>query len=136
MGGLHAAGRAHRGLADGGVDIDLIAASRDDSTLGTVRSWLQSGSVPPWSACAGLYPELRCWRLQLGNLSVDSEGRLWRGRAPPSEASQLVVPIRERQDLIRRFHDSLFTGHLLHALCSGYRIEFIGRAYFAMFELT
>ena len=47
---------------------------------------------------AGLSPELRCWRLQLG--------------APPSEASQLVVPVRERRDLIRRFHDSLFAGHL------------------------
>ena len=95
-----------------GSDIDLIAASRDDITLGTVRSWLQSGSVPPWSACAGLSPELRCWRLQLGNLSVDTEGRLWRRHAPPSEASQLVVPIRERRDLIRRFHDSLFARHL------------------------
>ena len=52
------------------------------------------------------------WRLQLGNLSVDTEGRLWRHRAPPLEASQLVVPIRERRDLIRRFHDSLFAGHL------------------------
>ena len=36
-------------LPTAGSDIDLIAASRDDSTLGTVRSWLQSGSVPPWS---------------------------------------------------------------------------------------
>ena len=70
-------------LPTAGSDIDLIAASRDDSTLGTVRSWLQSGSVPPWSACAGLSPELRCWRLQLGNLSVDMEGCLWRRRAPP-----------------------------------------------------
>ena len=86
-------------LPTAGSDIDLIAASRDDSTLGTVRSWLQSGSVPPWSACAGLSPKLRCWRLQVGNLSVDTEGRLWRRRAPPSEASQLVVPIRERRDL-------------------------------------
>ena len=99
-------------LPTAGSDIDLIAASRDDSTLGTVRSWLQSGSVPPWSACAGLSPELRCWQLQLGNVSVDTEGRLWRRRAPPSEASQLVVPMRERRDLIRRFHDSLFAGHL------------------------
>ena len=32
-------------------------------------------------------------------------GRLWRRRAPPSGASQLVVPGRERQDMIRRFHD-------------------------------
>ena len=93
-------------LPTAGSDIDLIASSHDDSTLGTVRSWLQSGSVPPWSACAGLSPELRCWRLQVGNLSVDTEGRLWRRRAPPSEASQLVVPIRERWDL--------FDGFMIH----------------------
>ena len=99
-------------LAMAGSDIDLIAASRDDSTLGTLRSWLQSGSVPPWSTCSGLSPELRCWRLQVGNLSVDTDGRLWRRHAPPSEASQLVVPIRERRDLIRQYHDSLFAGHL------------------------
>ena len=43
---------------------------------------------------------------------MDAEGRLWRRRAPPSEASQLVVPIQERRDLIRWFHDSLFAGHL------------------------
>ena len=109
-------------LPTAGSDIDLIAASRDDSTLGTVRSWLQSGSVPPWSACAGLSPELRCWRLQGGNLSVDTEGRLWRRRAPPSEASQLVVPIRERRDLIRRFHDSLFAGHL-GVTCTVFRLQ-------------
>ena len=64
-----------------GSDIDLIAASRDDSTLGTVRSWLQSGSVPPWSACAALSPELRCWRLQLGNLS---------GRSPLAPAGATI----------------------------------------------
>ena len=98
-------------LLTAGSDIDLIAASHDDGTLGTVRSWLQSGSVLPWSACAGLSPELRCWRLQVGNLSIDTEGRLWRHRAPPSEALQLVVPIRECRDLIRRFHDSLFAGY-------------------------
>ena len=35
-----------------------------------------------------------------------------RRRAPPSGASQLVVPNSEHQDMIRRFHDSLFAGHL------------------------
>ena len=37
---------------------------------------------------------------------------MWRRQAPPSGASQLVVPGRESQDMIRRFHDSLFAGHL------------------------
>ena len=43
---------------------------------------------------------------------MDMDGRLWHRRAPPSGACQLVVPGRERQDMIRRFHDSLFAGHL------------------------
>ena len=73
-------------------NLDLIVASWQDATLTTVREWVQS-------------PELWCWRLQIGNLAVDTEGRLWRRRAPPSGASQLVVPGRERQDMIRRFHD-------------------------------
>ena len=57
-------------------DIDLVVASRQDATLTTVRDWVQSGVVPAWSDCSGLSPELRCWRLQIGNLSVDTEGRL------------------------------------------------------------
>ena len=93
-------------------DLDLIVASRQDATLTTVREWVQSGATPPWSECSGLSPELRCWRLQFGNLSVDMDGRLWHRLAPPSGASQLVVPGRERQDMIHRFHDSLFAGHL------------------------
>ena len=69
--------------------------------------------IPAWLDCAGLSTELRCWRLQIGNLSVDTDGRLWRRRAPTSGVSQLIVPSRERQEMNRRFHDSLFAGHLL-----------------------
>ena len=99
-------------LPTAGSDIDLVAASREDKILQTVRSWVETGNAPPWPACAGLSPELRCWRLQFGNLTIDSVGRLWRRRSPPSEGSQLVLPVRERQELIRQFHDSLFAGHL------------------------
>ena len=67
---------------------------------------------PPWSECSGMAPELHCWRLQIGNLKVDSLGRLWRRRSPPSVGSQLVVPVKKRQEFIRQFHDSLFAGHL------------------------
>ena len=99
-------------LPTAGSDIDLVAASREDNTLQMVQSWVESGNAPPWPACASLSPELRCWRLQVGNLTIDSVGRLWRRRAPPSEGLQSVVPARERHNLIRRFHDSLFAGHL------------------------
>ena len=91
---------------------DLPTVEADIDLLQTVRSWVESGNAPPWPACAGLSPELRCWRLQVGNLKIDSVGRLWRRRSPPSVGSQLVVPVREHQELIRQFHDSLFAGHL------------------------
>ena len=99
-------------LLPAGADMDLIVASRQDRTLATVREWVQLGNVPLWADCAGFSPELLCWSLQVGNLSIDTHGRLWRRRAPPSGASQLVVLHSERQDMIVRFHDSLFAGHL------------------------
>ena len=99
-------------LPTAGSDINLVTASREDNKLQTVRSWVQSGNAPTWPACAGLSPELRCWQLQVGNLTIDWVGRLWRRRAPPSKGLQLVVPARECHDLIRRFHDSLFARHL------------------------
>ena len=94
-----------------GSNVDLIVESRQDATLAMVRNWIQSGATPAWAECAGFSPELRCWRLQVGNLSIDTEGRLWRRRAPPAEGLQLVVPRGERRAMIRRFHDSLFAGH-------------------------
>ena len=94
-------------LLRAGINADLITASRQDATLATVRGWILSESTPTWADCAGFSQELRCWRLQVGNLSIDTDGRLWRRRAPPAEGSQLVVPRSERRVMIRRFHDSL-----------------------------
>ena len=84
-------------LPPAGSDNDLIVASRQDTTLATVRERVQSGEIPTWSDYAGLSPELRCWRLQIGNLSVDTEGRLWWRRAPPSGGLSwlfLIVSVR------------------------------------------
>ena len=71
-----------------------------------------AGTPPVWLDCAGLSPELRPWRLQFGNLSIDSDGRLWRSHAPPGTALQLVVPSGERRGYIQRYHNSVFAGHL------------------------
>ena len=84
-------------LLPAGTDLDLIVPSRQDTTLATVREWVQSDTVPLWADCAGLSPELRCWCLQVGNLSIDTDGRLCRHRAPPSGVSQLVVPQSEHR---------------------------------------
>ena len=79
---------------------DFIIASRRDQTLATVCRWVQTRAPPAWLECSGLSPELRCWRLQFGNLSIDTEGRLWHRRVPPATSSQLVVHVRERRELI------------------------------------
>ena len=94
------------------MEPDLIVACRLDKTLITVRKWVQLGSALSWSDCAGLSPELRSWKFQFGHLSIDMEGRLWRHRAPPATTSQLVVPLSEHRDFIRRYHDSIIAGHL------------------------
>ena len=106
-----------RDLQPAGVNGDLVSATSEDKMLQTVRLWVESGKPPPpppppWSECSGMAPELRCWRLQIGNLKVDSLGRLWRRRSPPSVGSQLVVPVKKRQEFIRQYHNSLFAGHL------------------------
>ena len=101
-------------LQPAGVNGDLVSATSEDKMLQTVRLWVESGKPPPppWSECSGMAPELRCWRVQIGNLKVDSLGRLWRRRSPPSVGSQLVVPVKKRQEFIIQYHDSLFAGHL------------------------
>ena len=48
----------------------------------------------------------------MGNIKIDSEGRLWRRRSPPAVGSQLVIPVMKRREFIREFHDSLFAGHM------------------------
>ena len=90
-------------LEPASLEPDFISASRLDNTLITVREWVQAGSAPTWSDCAGLSPELRSWQLQFGNLSVDSDDCLWR----PSTL-QLVVPLSARRSFIQRYHDSIF----------------------------
>ena len=77
-------------LPPAGSEPDFIAASRLDRTLITVQEWVQSGSTPSWSDCAGLSPELRSWQLQFGNLSVDLDDRLWRHQASPATVLQFV----------------------------------------------
>ena len=105
-------------LLPAGSNVDLIAASRQDTTLAMVWEWFQSESTSAWAECAGFSTELRCWRLQVGNLSIDTDGWSWRRRAPPAESSQLVVPRSERRAMIRRFHASLFAGHFSNGFSS------------------
>ena len=95
-----------------GVGDSLVSDTASDKILQTVRSWVDSGLAPPWRECAGFSPELRSWRLQIGNIKIDPEGRLWRRRSPPAVGSQLVIPVLKRREFIREFHDSLFAGHM------------------------
>ena len=104
LGSDHVVGRTDGGSASGGADLYLIVASRQDATLATVHEWVQSDTVPVWADCAG-FPRncaVGVYKLAICPLiRTDDYG-----------GSQLVVPHKERQDMIRRFHDSLFAGHL------------------------
>ena len=86
---------------------DLITSSMMDKTLTIVWEWVWAGVPAAWSDDAGLSPELRLWHLQFRNLSLDSDGRLWRCHAPLATASQLVVPLSERRGFIHWYHDSI-----------------------------
>ena len=88
-----------------GVGDNLVSDTASDKVLQTVRSWWIRVLAPPWRECAGLSPELRSWRLQVGNIKIDSEGRLWRRRSPPAVGSQLVIPVVKRREFIREFHE-------------------------------
>ena len=59
-------------LPAAGVDDELVSETAEDKTLQPVRSWVDSGVPPSWLECAGLAPELRSWRLQVGNIRIDS----------------------------------------------------------------
>ena len=93
-------------------DRDLIVASRQDATLTTSMRGYSRGQP----RCG---PNVRVCLLSCGVGDCSSGTCQWTRKAdcgvavaPPSGASQLVVPGRERQNMIRRFHDSLFVGHL------------------------
>ena len=58
---------------------------------------------------------MACWPdgiMLLGQFSVIFEYRPGAQHASPATTSQLVVPLSERRDFIRRYNDSIFAGYL------------------------
>ena len=91
----------------------FIIASRHDETLTNVRQWVQTGAPPAWTECSGLSPKLRCWWILFREYVGRGGGTVMAlSGAPQATSLQLVVPTRERQELIHRYQDSLFAGHL------------------------
>ena len=103
---------ADQPFAAGGFHGLVFVICTMDETLSVVREWIRAGLPPPWSDCAGLSMELRSWHLQFGNLSIDSDVRLWRRHAPPAMELQLVVLTGECRGFIQRYHGSIFAGQL------------------------
>ena len=97
-------------LPTAGSDIDIIVASRQDATLTTVRKWVQSGVVPAGGRSVQAF--LRSYGVGDCRLAACLWTRTGDYGAFGLLLSQLVVPSRERQEMIRRFHDSLFARHL------------------------
>ena len=99
-------------LPPAGSDIDLIVASRQDATLTTVREWYSLGWFRHGQIARDCHQSCG-----VGDCRLAICQWIWRGDygvagLPRRGASQLVVPSRECQDMIRRFHDSIFACHL------------------------
>ena len=100
------------------MDADLLPESSGETWVASAlieeftADLLPAGSNVDLITESHLSPKFRCWWLQVGNLSIDTDGRLWQRRASSAEGSQLVVPRNELRAMIRRFHDSLFARHL------------------------
>ena len=90
----------------------ITALQLEDSTCVTLLEWIRSDTFPPWSEVKSLCPELRCLWHHRNNLSVDTNGVVWRKRSSDNSQLKLLVPKAGREPLLLAYHASLFGGHL------------------------
>ena len=101
-----------RPASQAGVLFRITALQLEDVTCVTVLEWIRSDSFPPWTEVKSLSPELRFLWHHRNNLSVDTNGVIWRKRSSNSHQLQLLIPKAGRQELFLAYHASLFGGHL------------------------
>ena len=90
----------------------ITALQLEDATCVTLLEWIRSAAFPPWAEVKSLCPELRFLWHHRNNLSVDTNGVIWRKRSSNGQQLQLLIPKAGRQELFLAYHASLFGGHL------------------------
>ena len=90
----------------------LLHYKKRTPTCITLLEWIRSDTFPPWSEVKSLCPELRFLWHHRNNLSVDTNGVLWRKRSSQISQLQLLVPKPDREGLFLSYHATLIGGHL------------------------
>ena len=95
-----------------GDSFRISALQREDPVCITLHAWIVADEFPPWAEVKGMLPELRSLWHHRNNLSVDTNGTIWRKRSSQSALLQLLVPKAGRERLFLSYHASLYGGHL------------------------
>ena len=101
-----------RPASQSGEVFSISALQREDPTCVTLLEWIRSDTFPPWTEVRSLCPELRFLWHHRNNLSVDTNGVLWRKRSSAVSQLQLLVPKPGRERLFLNYHATLIGGHL------------------------
>ena len=101
-----------RQASQSGEVFNITALQKEDSTCVTLLEWIRSDTFPPWSEVKSLCPELRFLWHHRNNLSVDTNGVLWRKRSSQISQLQLLIPKPGREGLFLSYHATLIGGHL------------------------
>ena len=95
-----------------GDSFRISALQREDPVCITLHAWIVADEFPPWAEVKSMLPELRSLWHHRNNLSIDTNGTIWRKRSSQSALLQLLVPKAGRERLFLSYHASLYGGHL------------------------
>ena len=101
-----------RPASQSGEVFNITALQKEDPTCITLLEWIQSDNFPPWAEVKSMCPDLRFLWHHRNNLSVDTNGVLWRKRSSQTSQLQLLVPKPGRNGLFLNYHATLIGGHL------------------------
>ena len=101
-----------RPASQSGEVFNITTLQKEDPTCITLLEWIRSDNFPPWAEVKSMCPELRFLWHHRNNLSVDTNGVLWRKRSSQTSQLQLLVPKPGRKNLFLNYHATLIGGHL------------------------
>ena len=80
-----------------GDSFRISTLQQEDPVCTTLRAWIVADELPAWAEVKSMLPELHSLWHHRNNLSVDTNGTLWRKRSSQSANLQLLVPKAGRE---------------------------------------
>ena len=92
----------------------LVEMQESDRAISKVKSWVEDGSKPEYRDIANEGYFLRALWSQWNRLSVQNGilYRVWRIKGTDLTQYQVVVPLKERRNILKYYHDHKSSGHL------------------------